>query len=196
MAELISVTDGRIRIQSPQLEGAELPGAARCAVAGHSGVISIGNEQAGWVGYDADLDWLGPGEVRVRYSVHAQMRSSDAIRAVQLLLHHLAARTPYRTAILQVQPGDADSMAVAAAAGFTLGGAIGGIVQPEEMIWEQSPGALEELMLGRRVLFLGAPRVGGALAVEGFDAAHERAAVWRRSSLDERVKRRIPQEAF
>jgi hypothetical protein len=43
-----------------------------------------------------------------------------------------------------------------------LGGAIGGVVQPEEMIWEQSPGALEELVLGRRVLFLGAPRVGGA----------------------------------
>jgi len=39
-------------------------------------------------------------------------------------------------------------------------------------------------------------RVGGALAVQGFDAAHERAAVWRRSSLEERVRRRMPQEAF
>ena len=43
-----------------------------------------------------------------------------------------------------------------------LGGAISGVVKPEEMIWEQSPGALEELMLGRRVLFLGASRAGNA----------------------------------
>jgi hypothetical protein len=43
-----------------------------------------------------------------------------------------------------------------------LGGAIGGVVKPDEMIWEQSPGALEEMLLGRRVLFLGADRAGNA----------------------------------
>src|SRR5450432_94617 len=43
-----------------------------------------------------------------------------------------------------------------------LGVAIGGVVKPEEMIWEQSPGVLEELLLGRRVLFLGAGRTGAA----------------------------------
>jgi len=43
-----------------------------------------------------------------------------------------------------------------------LGGAIGGVVKPDEMIWEQSPGAFEELLLGRRVLFLGATKAGGA----------------------------------
>ncbi len=36
-----------------------------------------------------------------------------------------------------------------------LGNAIGGVVKPEELIWEPSPGVIEELLLGRRVLFLG-----------------------------------------
>ena len=43
-----------------------------------------------------------------------------------------------------------------------LAGAIDGAVKPEEMIWEQSPGVLEELLLGRRVLFLGASHSGAA----------------------------------
>ena len=43
-----------------------------------------------------------------------------------------------------------------------LGLAISGVVKPEEMIWEQSPGVLEELLLGRRVLFLGASSAGAA----------------------------------
>jgi len=36
-----------------------------------------------------------------------------------------------------------------------LGGAIQGVVKPEELIWEPSPGVIEDLLLGRRVLFLG-----------------------------------------
>ena len=43
-----------------------------------------------------------------------------------------------------------------------LGGSIGGIVKPDEMIWEQSPGVVEEMLLGRRVLFLGATSSGAA----------------------------------
>jgi hypothetical protein len=43
-----------------------------------------------------------------------------------------------------------------------LGAAVNGVVKPEEMIWEQSPGVLEELLLGRRVLFLGASHAGAA----------------------------------
>jgi len=43
-----------------------------------------------------------------------------------------------------------------------LAGAIGGVVKPEELIWEPSAGAMEELLLGRRVLFLGADRAGNA----------------------------------
>src|SRR6187431_2677831 len=43
-----------------------------------------------------------------------------------------------------------------------LGGAIGGVVQPGELIWEPSPGILEELLIGRRVLFLGRALSGSA----------------------------------
>ena len=43
-----------------------------------------------------------------------------------------------------------------------LGGAIGGVVKPDEVIWEQSPGVIEEMLLGRRILFLGAPKAGQA----------------------------------
>ncbi|HTA91695.1 MAG TPA: hypothetical protein VK745_19060 [Polyangiaceae bacterium] len=43
-----------------------------------------------------------------------------------------------------------------------LGGTIGGVVKPDEMIWEQSPGALEEMLLGRWVLFLGRGHAGDA----------------------------------
>src|SRR5437868_10328536 len=43
-----------------------------------------------------------------------------------------------------------------------LGGAIGGVVKPDEVIWEQSPGPVEEMLLGRRLLFLGAARSGAA----------------------------------
>ncbi|HEY4102916.1 MAG TPA: hypothetical protein VGM44_03460, partial [Polyangiaceae bacterium] len=43
-----------------------------------------------------------------------------------------------------------------------LGGAIDGSVKPDEVIWEQSPGAFEELLLGRRVLFLGRAKRGAA----------------------------------
>jgi len=43
-----------------------------------------------------------------------------------------------------------------------LGEAVTGVVKPDELIWEQSPGALEEVLLGRRVLFLAATHAGGA----------------------------------
>src|SRR6188768_624387 len=43
-----------------------------------------------------------------------------------------------------------------------LGGAIGGVVKPDELIWEPGEGVFEELLLGRRVLFLGKPKDGTA----------------------------------
>ena len=43
-----------------------------------------------------------------------------------------------------------------------LGGAIRGVVKPEELIWEPGHGVLEELLLGRRVLFLGKAHEGSA----------------------------------
>ena len=43
-----------------------------------------------------------------------------------------------------------------------LSGAIGGVVKPEELIWEPGHGMIEELLLGRRVLFLGKTQAGSA----------------------------------
>jgi RimJ/RimL family protein N-acetyltransferase len=111
LPDQIEVTDGRISIRSPD-RALGAPGAAIVA----QGAV------AGWVSYDGDWGPLQPGEVLVRYHLHAERGSrSQAFRAVQLLLHHLAARTAYRTAILPVRPGDAEAAAVAAAAGFLPG---------------------------------------------------------------------------
>jgi hypothetical protein len=41
-----------------------------------------------------------------------------------------------------------------------LGASIGGVVAPDDIRWEPSRGDLADLLLGRRVLFLGADRVG------------------------------------
>jgi hypothetical protein len=43
-----------------------------------------------------------------------------------------------------------------------LGSAVGGTVDPKSIGWEPSPGLLSELLFGRRVLFLAAPRPGAA----------------------------------
>ncbi|MFZ5889996.1 MAG: hypothetical protein ACOY0T_02920 [Myxococcota bacterium] len=41
-----------------------------------------------------------------------------------------------------------------------LGDAAGGVVEPDALVWEPSPGFLTETFVGRRVLFLAAPRPG------------------------------------
>src|SRR4051794_9614360 len=43
-----------------------------------------------------------------------------------------------------------------------LSGAISGVVKPDELIWEPGHGVIEELLLGRRVLFLGKAQDGSA----------------------------------
>src|SRR4051812_10643116 len=43
-----------------------------------------------------------------------------------------------------------------------LSGAIRGVVKPEELIWEPGQGVIEELLVGRRVLFLGKTHDGSA----------------------------------
>jgi RimJ/RimL family protein N-acetyltransferase len=128
LAELISVTDGRISIRSPQLDGIELPCADNAGPpAGPVGVVSVAREIAGWVSYDGQLPWLGPGDVLLRYGMEAQHGSRGlAFRAVQLLLHHLATRTEHRTAMLEVRPGDRDALEVASAAGFVPSASTGG----------------------------------------------------------------------
>jgi RimJ/RimL family protein N-acetyltransferase len=100
---LMSVTDGLITIREAQLP---------------AGWIFAGDEITGWVEYDTDREWLGAGGVHVRYDVHSP-DGDLALRAIKLVLHHLATRTAFGTATLLVPAGDTDSAAVAAAAGFT-----------------------------------------------------------------------------
>ncbi len=70
---------------------------------------------------------LKAGQVQVHYEVNPGPRSADqAVRAVHLLLHHLATRTTHRSAALHVQPGAERAAAVAGAAGFRFGSRLGG----------------------------------------------------------------------
>jgi hypothetical protein len=41
-----------------------------------------------------------------------------------------------------------------------LGSAVHGVVKPDEIVWEPSPGFLEETFVGRRALFLASPKAG------------------------------------
>jgi hypothetical protein len=89
--------------------------------------IVTGGAIAGWVSYDGESGRLAPGEVLVRYEMRARSGEHDqAFRALQLLLHHLATRSDYRTAILRVPRGDAGALALPDAAGFTRSVAAGG----------------------------------------------------------------------
>ena len=116
MTQLISVTDGRVSIRSEDRAGA-----------GPVAAIVSGDVIAGWVSYDGEWDRLAPGEGLVRYDMRARSFGHDqAFRALQLLLHHLATRSDYRTTVLRVPPGDPGARALATAAGFTCGPGAGG----------------------------------------------------------------------
>ncbi len=95
----MSLTDGLVTVRATQ-------------------VLLAGDVIAGWVDYDTDRDWLGAGEVYVRYDV-LPLEGDIALRALKLVLHHLATRTAFSAATLKVPAGDTDSAAVAAAAGFS-----------------------------------------------------------------------------
>ncbi len=89
--------------------------------------IVHGDVVVGWVDYDTDRAWLGPGEVNVGYNVFATRRGQGlATRALQLLVHHLAQRTPVETATLLINPANERSLALAARAGFAESGVVNG----------------------------------------------------------------------
>jgi RimJ/RimL family protein N-acetyltransferase len=81
--------------------------------------IVVGGEVVGWVDYDADRDWLEPGEVNVGYQVFAAHRGNGyASRAVDLLIRHLDGIPEFHTATLSIDPANVRSLAVAARTGF------------------------------------------------------------------------------
>jgi RimJ/RimL family protein N-acetyltransferase len=127
----MSVTDGLITIRGDHVQGADLSGMSMGrpsggpTSAGPAGWILADDEKAGWVGYGTDQGWLEAGEVHVRYAVLRRDRDL-ARRAIALLLHHLATRTTFLTAVLVVPENDDDAAAVAPAAGFTFRGNVQG----------------------------------------------------------------------
>lgn len=132
------VTDGVIALRAPA------PGDAAILVAGRddesrrwlgagsedprpTACITVDGAVAGWIDYDTDRDWLGPGEVNVGYGLFAARRGHGcATRAVQLLMHHLATSTTECTATLLIHPENHASLAIAARARFEDRGMIDG----------------------------------------------------------------------
>jgi RimJ/RimL family protein N-acetyltransferase len=91
--------------------GADVPEPVAC--------VWVGDQLVGWVDYDLDQPWLGPGEVNVGYSLFpAARRKGYASRAVELLLGHLRRDTEYTVATLLIDPENVRSLALARRLGF------------------------------------------------------------------------------
>lgn len=92
-----------------------------------TGCVVVDNEVVGWVDFDAERDWLEPGEVNLGYNVFAEHRGNGyGTRAVKLLLHHLALSSAASVATLLIHPDNARSLALAERAGFSLYGDLDG----------------------------------------------------------------------
>lgn len=103
----ISVTDGLIRVQSR--------GASTIA-----DVLMGDDRTPAWIGYEAGGGSDGIGAALVRCDFPEPVLSAGhAGRAMHLLLHHLATRTGFRSAILRVKPPDEDLLGIAVDAGFS-----------------------------------------------------------------------------
>jgi len=91
-----------------------------------SAYIVVGDEVVGWIDYDTDREWLSAREVNVGYNVFAGFRGRGyGTRALQLLMHHLAVRTEYRTASVLIDPANPASLALATRAKFLPIGHVG-----------------------------------------------------------------------
>lgn len=91
--------------------GAEKPQPVAC--------VWVDEELVGWVDYDVEHDWLGPGEVNVGYYLFPGARGKGyASRAVELLLAHLRRDTEHTVATLTIDPGNVRSLGLARRLGF------------------------------------------------------------------------------
>lgn len=138
MGELRSITDGVVTIRRP------IEGDAERLIAGRdeefhrflgdgsedpapTGCIVVSGEVVGWVDFDAEREWLEPGEVNLGYNVFAGHRGrGHGTRAVKLLLHHLALSGAASTATLLIHSENRRSLALAERAGFTPHGDLDG----------------------------------------------------------------------
>jgi RimJ/RimL family protein N-acetyltransferase len=114
--EPISVTDGLIVLRRPRASDAGPLSAARRSV---SGAVTMAEHLAGWVSYAGNGQPSGPREAAIGVGILSSHCGRGAgTRAIQLLMHHLAVRTSYRTVALAIDPRDEALLAVAARTGF------------------------------------------------------------------------------
>jgi RimJ/RimL family protein N-acetyltransferase len=114
MGGLIAVTDGIVRILSRE------PSRRADVIVGE-------NQTLGWIDYEENCTTAETGAALVRCHFPGQLLSSGhAVRAMHLLLHHLATRTDFRTAVIQPAVADAGLPEVAIAAGFADRGNVNG----------------------------------------------------------------------
>ena len=102
-------------------------GRAAAEIPSPTAVIVAGDEVVGWIDsrHRPRLARTGRGQRRLQ-RLASQRGRGYATRAVELLLHHLAAATPHDTATLLIHPETRSSLAVAARAGFAPHGDIDG----------------------------------------------------------------------
>ncbi len=110
------MTDGLIILRRPRASDAGPLSAARGSV---SGAVTMAEQLAGWVSYAGNGQPSGPREAAIGVGIlSSHCGQGVGTRALQLLMHHLAVRTSYRTAALAIDPGDEALLAVAARTGF------------------------------------------------------------------------------
>lgn len=83
--------------------------------------IAVGTTIVGWIDYDHERAWLATDEVNVGYNVFPKYRRYGyGTRALRLFQGYLESLDPPLRATLLVDPENAGSLALAAAAGFRV----------------------------------------------------------------------------
>jgi RimJ/RimL family protein N-acetyltransferase len=134
----VIATDGVVTLRAPGPGDAELLVAGRddeffkwlgpgTQVPAPVACVWVDDQLVGWVDYDVEHDWLGPGEVNVGYFLFSTARGKGyASRAVDLLIEHLQRDTEHTVATLVIHRENVRSLALARRLGFVHEGEVEG----------------------------------------------------------------------